>query len=384
MHTDKKNTLIWATLLLAISGCQSGAGSTSWKWWGAQKDQSVSPSELAGSPYDGVKLPSTQVEIPKVTGTQPETKKKSLATIPPGTATSNPYAVTDTQSTTKQSATNQAVKNGAPTYPSTPYPRTPYANPRASTAEGIARAPVSNAPNQTASAGPKKSRYPTTDLATGSPQSRYPNTGFGSAPPSSPSQPLAQAPQAPTTGGYGVNAAVAGNKGFNAAPPGMGSRYSSNENSFPGPTANAAKNVVPPTSLNSVNGPGVASQNPIGPRYATVPSGPDSSRYDVKPSPVPAAATQPPAHASPSYATASVGVGGQKIANQQAGRYPQAIVPTTSGSSVTQQVDFTPFKPGSTRRYEPDAGNSATTTPVGANNYQQPGVPYNPPAKEFP
>ena len=63
-------------------------------------------------------------------------------------------------------------------------------------------------------------------------------------------------------------------------------------------------------------------------------------------------------------------------ANNQAGRYPQSVVPTNPAPGSIQQVDFTP---GSTSRYVPDGTKVAPTVPGDRNNYQSE-VPYNPPA----
>ncbi len=372
MHIDLKQTLACITLLLAVSavsGCQSGAGSSSWKWWGAQKDQSVSPSELAGSPYDGVALPSAQIEPPKITNGQSAPKKKTLATIPPGTPTPDAYSVTGVPK----------KKSGTPTYPSTPYPNTPYTNPQPTAAGGVANAPVRSAPNP-GTPGPAKPRYPVTEFAAGNPQPRYPSTGYGATPVAPPNNapPRAQTSQGLAAESYGDKPAATGNPGFNPGGSAMGPRYSSNSsvgNTFTGGTPPTPQTVVPPVNTTFPGNSSSPTQNAIGPRYATLPKNPVASRYDARPAPP----TNVP------YAGANPGFGGQEIVHQPAGRYPQAqaILPTTHDSAGSRQVDFTPYQPGSTGRYEPES--TAVTPPptVGGNTYQ-PGTPYNPPATERP
>ena len=45
MHMNLKQTLACIALLLVISGCQSGAGSSSWKWWGVRKKHNRFPRQ---------------------------------------------------------------------------------------------------------------------------------------------------------------------------------------------------------------------------------------------------------------------------------------------------------------------------------------------------
>ncbi|MDG2408587.1 MAG: hypothetical protein P8M53_06240 [Pirellulales bacterium] len=369
MLINLKQTLAYITLLLVMSGCQSGAGSSSWKWWGAQKDQSVSPSELAGSPYDGVALPSAQVEPPKVTNGQTAPKKKTLATIPPGTPTPDAYSVTGAPK----------KKSGTPTYPSTAYPSTPYTNPQSTAAGGVANAPVPSAPTP-GTVGPENPRYPVTEFAAGNPQPRYPNTGYSATPVAPPNNapPRVQAGQGLAAENYGDKPTATGNPGFSPDGSAMGPRYSfnsSNGNTFTGGTPPTPQTVVPPVNTKFPGNSSSPTQNTIGPRYATLPKNPVASRYDARPAPP----TNVP------YDSANPGFGGQEIVHQPAGRYPQAqaILPTTHDSAGSRQVDFTPYQPGSTGRYEPES--TAVTPPptVGGNTYQ-PGTPYNPPATERP
>ena len=283
MHMDLKQTLACTALLLAISGCQSGAGSSSWKWWGgAQKAQSVSSSELAGSPYDGVALPSAQVQPPKVPEGKPAAKK-SLAKIPPGTPTPDAYVSTIEQST----------KSALPTYPSTSYPSTPYSNTRTQNA-GRNEVPGSAAPNVA------KPRYPATGFAAGSPQPTYPTTSVGSAPDESPpanSRPLAQDGRGPSSGTYGFNAPTTGNTGPNPKAAGTGPRYSSNVGAFAAGTPSAGPSVVPPANTQFPTASTSRPSNPLGPRYATLPGQRGGSRYDARPA-SPLAGTMSPASPS--------------------------------------------------------------------------------------
>ena len=374
MLINLKQTLACITLLLVMSGCQSGAGSSSWKWWGAQKDQSVSPSELAGSPYDGVALPSAQVEPPKVTNGQTAPKKKTLATIPPGTPTPDAYSITGAPK----------KKSGTPTYPSTPYPSTPYRNPQPTAVGGVANAPVPGAPNP-GTAGPVNPRYPVTEFAAANPQPRYPSTGYGATPVAPPNNappnnapPRAQTSQDLAAESYGDKPAATGNPGFNPGGSAMGPRYSSsssNGNTFTGGTPPTPQTVVPPVNTNFPGNSSSPAQNTIGPRYATLPKNSVASRYDARPAPP----TNVP------YAGANPGLGSQEIVHQPAGRYPQAqaILPTTQDSAGSRQVDFTPYQPGSTGRYEPESTAVAPPPTVGGNTYQS-GTPYNPPAIERP
>ena len=374
MHMDLKQTLACTALLLAISGCQSGAGSSSWKWWGgAQKAQSVSSSELAGSPYDGVALPSAQVQPPKVPEGKPAAKK-SLATIPPGTPTPDAYVSTN----------GQATKNASPTYPSTSYPSTPHSNTLAQNG-GRNGVPSSAAPNA-ATPSPAKPRYPVTGFAAGSPQPTYPTTSVGSAPDPSPanSQPLAQAGRGPSSGTYGFNAPTTGNTGPNPKAAGTGPRYSSNVGSFAAGAPSTGQRVVPPENANFSTASTSPSQSPLGPRYATLPGERGGSRYDARPS-SPIAGTMPPTSPSAPFSpTTNPGVRADvrnpSTANNQAGRYPQSVVPTNPAPGSIQQVDFTP---GSTSRYVPDGTKVAPTVPGDRNNYQSE-VPYNPPATDRP
>ena len=190
-------------------------------------------SELAGSPYDGVALPSAQVQPPKVPEGKPAAKK-SLAKIPPGTPTPDAYVSTIEQST----------KSALPTYPSTSYPSTPYSNTRTQNA-GRNEVPGSAAPNVA------KPRYPATGFAAGSPQPTYPTTSVGSAPDESPpanSRPLAQDGRGPSSGTYGFNAPTTGNTGPNPKAAGTGPRYSSNVGAFAAGTPSAGPSVVPPAN----------------------------------------------------------------------------------------------------------------------------------------
>jgi hypothetical protein len=374
---DLKQTLACTALLLAISGCQSGAGSSSWKWWGgAQKAQSVSSSELAGSPYDGVALPSAQVQPPKV----PEGKsaaKKSLATIPPGTSTPDAYVSTIEQST----------KSASPTYPSTPYPSTPYSNTLTQNA-GRNEVPGSAAPNA-ATPSPAKPRYPATGFAAGSPQPTYPTTSVDSTPDPSPvnSRPLAQDGRGPSSGTYGFNAPTTGNTGPNPEAAGTGPRYSSNVGAFAAGTPSAGPSVVPPANAQFPTASTSPPSNPLGPRYATLPGERGGSRYDARPA-SPLAGTMPPASPSaPSSPSTNPGVRANvrspSAGNNQAGRYPQSVVPRNPAAGSIEQVDFTPFRPGSTSRYVPNGTKVAPTVPGDRNNYQS-DTPYNPPATDRP
>ena len=375
MHMNLKQTLACIALLLAISGCQSGAGSSSSKWWGgAQKAQSVSSSELAGSPYDGVALPSAQVQPPNVSEGKPAAKK-SLATLPPGTPTPDAYVLTNGQST----------KSASPTYPSTPYPSTPYTNTLTQNA-GRNEVPGSAAPNavtpNVVKPSPIKPRYPATGFAAGSPQPTYPTTSVGSAPDPSPvnSRPLAQAGGGPSSGPSGFNAPTTGGSGPNPSPAGTGPRYSSNVGSFADGTRSTGQRVVPPANTHFPTASTSPPPNPVEDRYATLPGDRGGSRYDARPA-SPLAGTLPPTSPSaPSYPTTNPA---PRAGNNQAVRYPQSAVPSNTAAGSIQQVDFTPFRPGSTSRYVSGGTNVAPTVPVRGNNYQSV-IPYNPPATDRP
>ena len=391
MHIDRKQILALTIFLIGISGCQSG-GSSSWKWWGAQKDQAVSPSELAGSPYDGVKLPSAQVTPPDVSGGNAAPQKKSLATLPPGTPTPNAYRLSGGPPTST---------GGKPSYPSTPYPSTPYTHPRPNTPgnpAGIvsAQVPPTNEPGT--SPAPTKPRYPVTGYAAGNPQPRYPSTGFGTSPVAG--QPSSPSPSNPAiaSGTYGGTPPVTAQTGFNSGAPPMGPRYSATTgNSFatsppPNPTP---QSVAPPTSEVFPRSTTTASPNAIGPRYANLTGSPSGSRYDAQPaaSPVASAPSAPsaPVQVAPMASPVSRAVAGNpemtgQVSAAAQNRYSSAatVAPTAVGSTPTRQVDFTPFQPGSTGRYVPASDPAVVPSSSPSGNDFQPVTPYNPPAEQRP
>ena len=383
MHIDRKRILALTIFLVGISGCQSG-GSSSWKWWGAQKDQAVSPSELAGSPYDGVKLPSTQVTPPDVSGGKMEPQQKSLATVPPGTPTPNAYNV---------SAVRPASSGGKPTYPSTPYPNTPYTHPRPNTPDnpqGTASAQVPSTIDQ-GTPPPATPRYPVTGYAASNPQPRYPSTGFDASPVAD--QPSAPAPSSAVlaSGTYGATPQASGQTGFNAGASSTGPRYSATtKNSFTSNQSSNPRAVVPPTSEVFAGSTPAMSPSGIGPRYANLSSTPNGARYDTQPT-APAVGT--PVQVAPIASPVSQTVAGtpamtdrDQVNATTQNRYPAAasVTPTTPGSAPTRQVDFTPFQPGSTGRYVPASGtDGAASSPPNENSFQR-AVPYNPPAEQRP
>lgn len=387
MHIDRKQILALTIFLVGISGCQSG-GSSSWKWWGAQKDQAVSPSELAGSPYDGVKLPSTQVTPPDVSGGKASPQQKSLATVPPGTPTPNAYSV---------SGVPPASSGGKPSYPSTSYPSTPYTHPRPSTPGNpvgtvSAQVPSSNDRGTSPVATP---RYPVTGYAAGNPQPRYPSTGFDASPVAS--QPSAPAPSSavPASGTYGATTQTSGQTGqtgFNTGASSMGPRYTaSTGNSFTPNQSSTPQAVLPPTSgVFPGSTPAATSPSGIGPRYANLPSTPSGARYDAQPT---APAVDTPVQVAPIASPASGTVAGtpaltgrDQVNAPAQNRYSATanVTPTTPGSAPTRQVDFTPFQPGSTGRYVPASDPVGVSSSPPSENSFQPGIPYNPPAEQRP
>ena len=380
MHIDRKQILALTIFLVGISGCQSG-GSSSWKWWGAQKDQAVSPSELAGSPYDGVKLPSTQVTPPDVSGGKAAPQKKSLATVPPGTPTPNAYEV---------SAVPPVSSGGKPSYPSTSYPSTPYTHPRPNTPGSpvgtvSAQVPSSNDRGTSPVATP---RYPVTGYAAGNPQPRYPSTGFDATPVAG--QPSAPAPSGAVlaSGTYGATPQTSGQTGFNAGASSMGPRYSATtENSFGSNQSPTPQAVVPPASGVFPGSTPASPPSGIGPRYANLPSTPSGVRYDAQPT---APAVDTPLQVAPIASPVSGAVaatpamtGRDQVNPPAQNRYSTAasVTPTTPGSAPTRQVDFTPFQPGSTGRYVPASDPVGVPTGSSSENSYQPGIPYNPPAE---
>ncbi|MDG2208174.1 MAG: hypothetical protein P8K78_09750, partial [Pirellulales bacterium] len=173
MHTVVKKILPCLALLLVASGCQSGAGSGSWKWWGgAQNVKPDSQSALAGTPYDGVELPSQQVQPPRVETGEPA-PKKTLATLPPGTPTSKAYASTATPAAHNVSPDNPASRYPSTPYPATAYPSTPYPNePNAAGQTAVADA-TRPGPTRVAGVPPQRQQptYPTTSFGPGVPPS---------------------------------------------------------------------------------------------------------------------------------------------------------------------------------------------------------------------
>ena len=387
MHIDTRQILALTIFLVGISGCQSG-GSSSWKWWGAQKDQAVSPSELAGSPYDGVKLPSTQVTPPDVSGGTVAPQKKSLATVPPGTPTPNAYSVAGGN----VAGGSPASAGSKPTYPSTSYPSTPYTHPRPNTASnpvGTVSAQVPPVNDRGTSPAPTKPRYPVTGYAAGNPQPRYPSTGFDASPVVG--QPSSPPPSNPVlaSGTYGGSAPAAAQAGFNPGTPSMGPRYSANTGNSFAPTPQA---VAPSTSGTFPGSTPAASPSEIGPRYATLPSSPSGSRYDAQPA-TPALNTSP-AEVVPTASPVSRNVAVNPVTGQSQvdsasaaqNRYTSAAneTPTAPGSGPTRQVDFTPFQPGSTGRYVPASNPAGVPSSSPTASSFQPGSPYNPPAEQRP
>ncbi|MEC7500881.1 MAG: hypothetical protein VX970_04050 [Planctomycetota bacterium] len=387
MHIDRKQILALTIFLVGISGCQSG-GSSSWKWWGAQKDQAVSPSELAGSPYDGVKLPSTQVTPPDVSGGKVTPQKKSLATVPPGTPTPNAYSVAGGS----VAGGSPASAGGKPTYPSTSYPSTPYTHPRPNTASnpvGTVSAQVPSANERGASPVATTPRYPVTGYTAGNPQPRYPSTGFDASPVVG--QPSAPPPSNPvlasSTSTYGATSQNSAQTGFNTGAPSMGPRYSANTGNSFAPTSQA---VAPPTSGVFPGNASVGSPSGIGPRYANLPSSPSGSRYDAQPAT--SAVNTSPAQVVPIASPVSRNVAANPVAGQNQvdsaaqNRYPSVAngTPTATGSGPTRQVDFTPFQPGSTGRYVPGSDPAGVPSSSPTESSFQPGSPYNPPAEQRP
>jgi len=327
----------------------------------------VPQAELAGSPYDGVQLPSTQVEPPSVQEGKPQT---SLATLPPGTPTVDAYT----------STASQPTGNAATSYPSTPYPSTPY--PKTSY-------PSTAPPSGTASFNAGSGAVPQSALS-GGPPSKSPRndqaTPFGSNPVANPGL---QTENVPAAGSYSLNPPST-NRG--ATPlAGVGGNPLA-ANNVAGPRYNS--NVGTATPPSSTNYPTTASprQNPVGPRYATLPSGGGGPRYDARPapsvaSPVP---STPGAPSPPSYAvvgtTATTDIAKPNPQAKEISRYPQAPVQGTAAgfpATESRNVPSTPFQPGSTSRYVPKAPDAPSPVSTPGKNYRFE-TPYNPPANTRP
>ena len=386
MHIDQKYILVVTTIFLGVSGCQSG-GSSSWKWWGAQNNQAVSPSELAGSPYDGVTLPSTQVAPPEVSEGEEASQRESLATVPPGTPTPNPYSVSGGPS---------ASPSGKPTYPSTAYPNAPYTHSRPKNSGGPVGVASAQAPTlaQGGSPAPTEPRYPVTGFPGGNPQPRYPSTGFDANPVASQLSPPAVANPILASSTYGTKSKTppqTAQTGFNPGASSMGPRYSTSSpdpNSAPNPVAQP---VADPTNNTFPSNTATMSPRAIGPRYARLPGTSSGSRYDAQPASPQVNAT--PVQVAPTASPLAQPVPGNTAMPKQnyspPNRYPSvpSVVDASPDTLPTRQVDFTPFQPGSTGRYVPSPDPVVTpptsTGPSGANNFQ-PGTPYNPPAEERP
>ena len=362
MHTDLKQVLVCLALLLAMSGCQSGAGSGSWKWWGgAQKPQPAPQSALAGSPYDGVELPSVQVEPPSVEGAKPE-KKQSLATLPPGTPTPDAYVSTTTQAAHNASATTPSrpypsTSASNSTYPSTPYPSTSASN------STYPSTPYPQGPAVTAEGSPT-SPSKVAGLNPNAQQPSYPSTSFGPEVASSGTKGISSMDTYPLNQ-PGKQVASTSLTKFDSTPPSnsLGPRYNTSVGSFSESPSPATNRVVPPQSA----GPATvapASQSPLGPRYASLPDN-NGPRFDARPA--------PPA------------VGGTNVSRPQPPnggstppRYPQSRAPSTAPAypaTTPTQTPTNPFQPGSTTRYVPEPPPAVSV----GQSPSQPQAPYNPP-----
>lgn len=357
MHCSKTHTLGLILLLVGLGGCQSSGGNARWDWWrGSQKSDPPSNSALAGSPYDGVELPSTLTDPKNLTKAKTKTPaRSSLTGVPPGTPANDPYA--STASTTKPYP--------ATSYPSTAYPSTPYPSQPAN----LAQQRPATSPNKSLSV-PRNS-YPSS-----------PPTSLSGAPGGAPRQtpygrPASQATAVPPR--YPSTTATAGSQ------PSFGS--SPNSNVF-----DAAPNRSTQTA-STRNGP-------LGPRYATLPNQPSGTRFDARsanpPQKTPLA---PPVTAvSPRYpvvgATATSGAATGRPLQPPVGnaypvpryRAPAGPVPPTQTPSASHPLAAPesaaiPFRPGSTSTYAPDSKPTGASLPASPSaNFPGTNAPYNPPA----
>jgi hypothetical protein len=369
MHCFKTHTLGLMLLLVGLGGCQSGGGNARWDWWrGTQKSDPPPNSALAGSPYDGVELPSTLAAPKSLTKSKTKTEspaRSSLTGVPPGTPTSDPYA--STASATKPYP--------ATSYPSTAYPSTAYP----STAYPSTAYPSTAYPSQPANLAQQR---PAAGPGNSLPALKNPY------PSSSPAS-LSGTPGAVTP--YGSPAS-----GAAAVPP----RY---------PSTTAAVGSQPPfgrpPNSNVVAGTPTAStrNGPLGPRYATLPNWPSGTHFDARsanpPQKTPLA--PPVATLSPVYpvvgATATTGVPATgRPAQPPLGnsypvpryRSPTGPVPPTQTPSASYPLaapesaaTAIPFRPGSTSTYAPDSKPTGAAFPASPSaNFPATNTPYNPPA----
>ncbi len=341
MRCLKPHALGMVLILLGFGGCQSGGSGSQWNWWsGTPKNESPENSSLAGSPYDGVKLPSQVASPEAVTKGKSKTVSgaQSLAVgTPPGTPSDDPYAVTE---------------NRPKSYPSTSYPSTATNLSQGKLAAGFDKSPQVTNPNY---------RAPTT-------------------------APVAQVSGAPTQRG----------------PYGGGVRTPAPARNYPSTSATAVTPTDFGKRANAPLGGSLPTAGPantqIGPRYASLPRANTGARYDAPKGPARSypttnypttrAPANAPAQVASSYPVVSAATTASAVqainpaAQVPGGRHVATpAYPSTVNTVPANRAPVDPFRPGSTSTYVLDRPAVGTPgPPAGKLTVPESQAPYNPPA----
>ena len=360
MRCLKPHALGMVLILLGFAGCQSGGSGSQWNWWsGTPKTESPENSSLAGSPYDGVKLPS-QVASPEALSkgkSKTTSGAQSLAVgTPPGTPSDDPYAVADIR---------------PKSYPSTSYPSTATNLSQGKIAAGFDKSPQVTNPNYRApSTGPvaQASGAPTQrgpyggGLRTSAPARNYPNTSATAV--------------TPADFGKKANATLGGS--FPTAGPAntqIGPRYASLPRANPGArydAPNGPARSYPTTNYPTTSAPANAPARSYPTTNYPTTSAPANAPAQVASSyPVVGAATT--ASAVQAISPAAQVPGGQHVATP--------AYPSTVNAVPANRAPIDPFRPGSTSTYVLDRPAVGTPgPPTGKLAVPPVQAPYNPPA----
>ncbi len=335
MRCFKPQAIGMVLILVGLGGCQSGGGMPRWDWWRSSQKETPAPnSALAGSPYDGVKLPS-QKATPEVLSDGKDKSffgaKSSVAKTPPGTPAKNPYAVADLRPKS-QSATS---------YPSTSYPSTTTKLVESTPASGNFRSsPEKTAQNPAAQIGPYGGN------SNPGPTTRYPSTSAVAVRPENLGQPAGTSLGGPANPAAGpVNRPI-------------GDRYASLPAAANGPRYDAPSGAV---------------------RYPVTSAAPTYQATTAVPPAYPVVGVAAPSPGiSPPQASAGQRYG---LPTYPSTTNPPVVAPVTNLNPPASQksaAPAAPFRPGSTSTYVPEVGTAASTPPV---NPAVPQAPYNPPAR---
>ena len=346
MRCFKPQAIGMVLVIVGLGGCQSGGGMSRWDWWSSSQKETPAPnSALAGSPYDGVKLPSQKTTPEALSDSKDKSfssAKSSLAKTPPGTPAKDPYAVADLSPKSEPDTA----------YPSTAYPSTTTKIAKSKPAIGnVGSSPQKSAQNPATQIGPYGGN---SNLG---PAAQYPSTSAVAVRPENLRQPAGASLGGP------VNAVTG------PANRPLGDRYAS----LPAP-ANRTRYDAPSAAA----------------RYPATSPAPTYQATTVQATTIQATTATRPATAYPVVGVAAPSPGIRPPQASTGQRYavpsypsitnPPAVAPVTNLNPPVPQKSASstaPFRPGSTSTFVPEVGTAASTPPV---NRTVPQSPYNPPA----